>query len=479
MFMNLSSLLRCALSVTTAVAIVLSTTTTAFASNSCASTKDPFLKPFSKDSAHNRPIGTGAQYVGDSHPATRAWLQASRFGINRGGPWGVDVAKTDGSDPIRNVQARAIGTNVQSLPSSMRLPKNGLITNVKAGPTDGVAVFVDSTTGVAHQLRQFDWNGGNPVAAQYFKWSINGLGHGTRMGDRQGTSASGVAAMFGVLRGHAINTPGHPIDHALQIVLPGRAGCNMMLSKDIILPAVTRDGFASQAGNNTGPIPYGALMALPRGFNINNLGLSEPGLRLARAIQNYGIYVVDNGGCGAGAIRSDQLVSPQIANQLIQNDIPKIYRHIRMVSNSEWRPGQAATGGGQPIAPNCALGAGATTVAAPSTPPAPVVSREQSAPPPSSSGSGGGGSVSSSTLPAGLESNPNWQKAQRFWDWTRMSVETMSRSSPGSSTYQTAKANYNRNIALYIEHAAKAGVTVTADISPDEALRGTTTPTGI
>jgi hypothetical protein len=46
------------------------------------------------------------------------------------------------------------------------------------------------------------------------------LGHGTRRGERVGTSASGVAAMFGPLRGHEINTPGYRIEHALQMVLP-------------------------------------------------------------------------------------------------------------------------------------------------------------------------------------------------------------------------------------------------------------------
>ena len=79
------------------------------------------------------------------------------------------------------------------------------------------------------------------------------------------------------------------------------------------------------------------------------------GRRLAEAIQDYGIYVVDTGGCGSGAIRADQHVNSGTLAAL-KRDIPKIYRHVRMVLNNNVL-GSPTAGGGTPRAPNCAFDA--------------------------------------------------------------------------------------------------------------------------
>ena len=327
----------------------------------CSISKDVFVNPFNKKSAHHRPIGSGAQFASSTHAATKSWLRASTFSVNVGGPWGVSVAEATAADPFKTVTGRAVGgERVKGLPVRIRVPKNGFQTRTGLGPsgsTDGVAVIFDRVAGQPHQLRQYAWNGGSPTAGQYKSWDIKGLGHGTRMGERLGTSASGVAALFGVLRGHEINKAGHKIQHALQIALPGKhnpgAKCSIMLSRNIVLPAVSRDSSAGRADRNTGNIPYGALMALPPSVNVASLGLSEPGRRLAEAIQDYGIYVVDTGGCGSGAIRADQHVNSGTLAAL-KRDIPKIYRHVRMVLNNNVL-GSPTAGGGTPRAPNCAF----------------------------------------------------------------------------------------------------------------------------
>jgi hypothetical protein len=335
----------------------------ATAEAACSASKDVFLNPFNKRSAHHRPIGSGAQYASSSHGVTKSWLKAKTFSVNVGAPWGVSVADTTTVDPFKNIGGRSVGgERVSGLPVRIRLPKNGFQTRTGLSPsggTDGVAVIFDRVTGQPHQLRQYNWNGGSPTAGQYKSWDIKGLGHGTRMGERLGTSASGVAALFGVLRGHEINKAGHKVEHALQIALPRkhvpRSKCNIMLSREIMLPAVSRDGSAGRADQNTGNIPYGALMALPPSINVASLGLSEPGRRLAEAIQDYGIYVVDGGGCPNGAIRADQHVNSGTLAAL-KRDIPKIYRHVRMVLNNNVL-GSSTAGGGAPRAPNCAFDA--------------------------------------------------------------------------------------------------------------------------
>ena len=323
----------------------------------CTTPKDSFVNPFSKKSAHHRPIGTGAQYAGRTHPSTNSWLKRNGITINVGAPWGVSVAATDGSDPMRTVGAVSLKCDrAQGLPKTIRMPREGFITPVKLngnGCTDGVVVLYDRVQRAPHQLRQYNWNGGRPVAGQYKTWSISGLGHGTRPGERLGTSASGVAALFGVLRGDEINNPAKKVEHALQMILPSAPShCAMMMSREIVLPATSGDSYMRNPGYNLGNIPYGALMALPPpgkgGPDINRLGLSARGKRLAEAVRDYGIYAVDTGACPA--LRADQHVGNTAE---LKAALSRIYPHIRRVLNNNVM-GTPTAGGGAGIAPNCA-----------------------------------------------------------------------------------------------------------------------------
>ena len=330
------------------------------AADVCSSPRDLFLNPFNARSAHHRPIGSEARYASDTDPATLDWLQAEHFNVNAGTPWGTSVAETDESDPSLTIEPQAYCDKVAGLPVTLRMPADGFETRVKAnskGCPDGVVVIYDQSTAIPHQLRQYDWNDGQPTAGQYRTWDIKGLGHGLRQGERVGTSASGVAGLFGVLRGYEINTPGHRIEHVLRMGLPRKPGadCKVMLSPEIVLPATGRDRSADDVGNNTGHIPYGGLLALPPTVDLDNLGLSEPGRRLAEAIRAYGIYVGDGGGCNAGAIEADQEVSAEVKKQL-RADIRKIHPHIRLVLNNDVL-GSPVAGGGEPLGPNCAFDA--------------------------------------------------------------------------------------------------------------------------
>ena len=331
----------------------------ALGQTACSSSRtNLFQNPFNKDSAHHRPIGRGAVYASDSHPATRDWLRATKLNINVGVPFGTDLVETDTGDPIRTIGARAHCDNVVGLPISIRFPRTGYVTEVEHnhnGCPDGDVIFYDRVTGTPHHLRQYNWNGGRPTAGQHRTFNIRGLGHGTRPGERLGMAATGVAGMFGVARGHEFNQPGRKIEHALRMGLPRKPGCRIMLSRNFVLPATSGDRNRTSAGYNTGNIPYGGLMALPPSVNIDSLGLSEPGRRLAEALQNYGIYAVDGGGCSAGAMETDQTLSDGVRSQMVR-DMPKIYRHMRLVLNNDVL-GNPVAGGGTPLARNCAFDA--------------------------------------------------------------------------------------------------------------------------
>jgi hypothetical protein len=326
------------------------------AARSCAAPADWYLNPFTARSAHHRPIGTGARYAAAAHPATRDWLKARSLAISGGRPGSMAVARADGMDPLGTVRPLAGCGPASGLPFTLRLPRAGvpLPGGGLGSCPDQPAIVYDATVGKAHQFGQFRWSGGPPSARIHRAWDIDGLGHGVYPGQRLGLSASGVAGLFGLLRSHEIDTPGRPIEHARQMMLPRRAGCRVMLSSEVVLPAVARDAVIPP-GSNTGHIPYGALLALPRGTDLAALRLSEPGRRLAAAIRDYGIYAVDGGGCEQGVLRGDSTIRPATL-ALLNADIPKLYPLIRMVLNNDVLADPIA-GGGRPIAPNCAVDA--------------------------------------------------------------------------------------------------------------------------
>ncbi len=341
---------------------------------------DWFYNPFNQYSAHHRPIGTGAVYADEDHPAVQDWLQGSQLNINVGDrPHGLFMIDADKSGPMLTVNKRQ-ETGTSGLPVVMRFPAGGVDIDFPSH-FDGNMTVYDRTIDVWNHLRVYAWNDGNPVAMQYRSYEHNSIGHGEELAKRVGTSASGVAAPFGILRGWEVKKTGHPIGHALQMVIP----CfprhfAMMLGREVWWPAVGMDGFAyTNAECNTGNIPYGSLWAIPPvskgGPDLDTLGLTERGKRLAEAIRDYGIYVVD---CGeAPSIRCDQNFSQALRSELL-NETRKFYPYLRMVLNSVpdegkvvfnvgdrgWAPsgpvkqvipGEFPAGGGTPLAPNTAI----------------------------------------------------------------------------------------------------------------------------
>ena len=341
---------------------------------------DWFYNPFNQYSAHHRPIGTGAIYADEDHPAVQDWLQGSQMNINVGDrPHGLFMIDADESGPMLTVNKRQ-ETGTSGLPVVMRFPAGGVDIDFPSHFDGNITVY-DRTIDVWNHLRVYAWNEGNPVAMQYRSYEHNSIGHGEELAKRVGTSASGVAAPFGILRGWEVKKTGHPIGHALQMVLPRLPShFAMMLGREVWWPAVGMDGNAyTTEENNTGNIPYGSLWAIPPeskgGPDLDTLGLTERGKRLAEALRDYGIYAVDGG--AAVAIRCDQNFSEALRLELV-NETRKFYPYLRMVLNSVpdegkvvfnvgdrgWAPsgpvkqvirGEFPAGGGTPLAPNTAI----------------------------------------------------------------------------------------------------------------------------
>ena len=67
----------------------------------------------------------------------------------------------------------------------------------------------------------------------------------------------------------------------------------------------------------------------------------------------------------------------------------------------------------------------------------------------------------------GSQAARDWDQAIQFWNWSQMSVPNLQRFAPGTAQHERAKTNYERNIKLYLEYAARAGIRVTAQTPPN------------
>jgi hypothetical protein len=119
-----------------------------------------------------------------------------------------------------------------------------------------------------------------------------------------------------------------------------------MLTQSAVWPAWAFDRNSGYSGN----LPMGSLLAIPQSVNLKNLKLSPKGLVLAKAAQNYGIYLVDRGGSGVSLL--GQLGDPEIpwggGPPYWYQDLVVILGQLQLVTNNTpTTPG----GGGVPIAP--------------------------------------------------------------------------------------------------------------------------------
>lgn len=343
--------------------------------------------PFIADSAHHRPIGSGAAFAGDSHVATVTWANTPTVwgDYNQGSPYGIVWhivngatsprvtinANPDLEDALRNIPAFDI-----PFPASVTF-------NPGTAKNDSTVAFIEEDTGKVHEFRECRAQSGlvatpsAPMLAgsyrpHYAKATppnnsqlLWGMGHGIAIGEsnRVGHLAAGMSAIFGLLVPDDVRRSG-PIGHALQTVLPSHnttsypAPYPPLLSTVIQLPAVTRDRSASSppAGWYTGPFPYGGILSLNHGFDIYSRGYSGAGLKVAEAIWQYGIVIVDTG--GNFAIRTAQgFTSAEMSS--MRAALRDLKPFLRLILNGAWDPTdrRKPTGGGVARAPNTGIDA--------------------------------------------------------------------------------------------------------------------------
>ncbi|MEZ4502015.1 MAG: hypothetical protein R3C39_05285 [Dehalococcoidia bacterium] len=294
-------------------------------------TRDPFLWPFASSSPWNFPIGSGAQYASDSNAMSQQLR--SRGGSINSSVWSHPVYLASSSDPLRRIIVNG------ETYATVRIPNNAepsRPTLAELSSSDSHLHIVQPDHRTLYEMYATKPDGGDFVARRAETIDLLGSGIASSRGATIGTRAYGGSAIGGLLRRWEIEAG--EIRHALAFALD-----TSLLKQGPVWPATVEDRTADSSYSGT--IPMGTLLALPANVDINSLGLSGNGRMLARALQDYGGYVVD---AARGGVT---LYAEPSADSLLgsmRSDFDKLVPLLRpVVNNSQSSVG----GGGTPRAP--------------------------------------------------------------------------------------------------------------------------------
>jgi len=240
---------------------------------------------------------------------------APTFGTNAS-KWTIWIWQAKESDPLVSVSV-----SVRHLTSSgsanagtvtIRIPANA-----HADPElDSHMTILDPDGKHAHEFWYAKKSGSSFTAVSYAKVpldssGVNISGYASHNSNYLtygwgATRAYGGSQIAGLIRKGEV-TQG-PIEHAIAVAIPAR-----YLGGRAVWPATSDD----QSPDYAGPIPMGTRFAIPPDVNVENLGLSPAYLRLARALQKYGMIVVDKS--GSPCMYSEALTAQADGNALNAN----------------------------------------------------------------------------------------------------------------------------------------------------------------
>jgi hypothetical protein len=295
---------------------------------STPATRDAALWPFAPDSPWNTPLGAGAQFEQSTDACTKdIGGSPNGKGINSH-EWSHPVYLASASDPTVNLYE-----NSKLVDGNVHCPANAQPALPLPPTTDAHLHIVEP----AHHFLDEMWeaskvsDGWNSQA--WAKTDLYGPGVG-----QGGVRAYGGSAIGGLIRAGELKAE---IRHVLAFAI------DQSQQKDSwVWPATTNDQAA--AGNYTGHLPMGQLVGIPPGLDLCTLGLSTAGLVFARALQDYGAYLVDSSGGLAfyaePRVEDDAALGEASLLNDARTDLAKIVPQLRCVTDST----MATPGGGGP-----------------------------------------------------------------------------------------------------------------------------------
>ncbi len=261
-------------------------------------------------------------------------------------------------DPLRRIYDRQSAAYPGILRDTIRVPDAAR----PAQGTDGHLNIIDETHRWVAELYAVErLPNGDLTTIGYNKNDLRGLGAG--FAGWHGSVAAGTSSLGGMIRKGELTSGtaglGTGIRHALQgIVYPRALNRNAPGGRSFVWPASSSD---PPSGYDTaGNVYMGSLLAIPPWVDITKLGITDPqALEVARALQDYGLYIVDTGGIPPNqiVIRIDPqaIVDIQDARRFT-HELRKPLQQLLVVTNSHKdgsRPPVAGGGGAprRPLAP--------------------------------------------------------------------------------------------------------------------------------
>lgn len=265
-------------------------------------------RPFTKDSIWNTPIGSGAIYVdAELDEAFHKHFDSNEIACDRTTTEAVVLYREQKQFPRTDIYESTWSNRcdpLKKLDQTIHFPADFLYNSTpRTGNVEANGAWA------------FMWTDGTLRAATIFgrckqggplmlpPWAFQ---RATRIDsdgltNASGHGASGMSGLGGLLRVGEISSD-EPIRHPLKITWP--AWAYGYYGDDVAgyrWPARRADGYAREDGMYIGTkkeLVMGSLLALKPEVNVSSLPLTKVGKKIATAIQQYGMYLVED--CGPG-----------------------------------------------------------------------------------------------------------------------------------------------------------------------------------
>lgn len=270
-----------------------------------------FVQPLSIDAPFYHAIPTNSARVAlPTGYFTSFQLNTVKKVGQNGDGIGFPVIISTSSDPTRRIRSEFFG-NINTLKDYFDNVRNDWQT-FRGATTygDKTGIFINSTNKTQLNAYSID---PDPDGVNILSNYVPGIFPLGNLGDKGGTTASGISNLAALVRpGEATNTT-TPIPHATM-------GPMRRVWKSRVYPAVSWDAFIDGTDPctnpppgppvNTGLVPYGGVIQLDPALKFTpvsgttnytvsvggqTLTLSLPAFRILQAMQTYGHYVVDYG----------------------------------------------------------------------------------------------------------------------------------------------------------------------------------------
>lgn len=254
-----------------------------------AKTFEPTERPYSATSPWNTPIGASPQYDSSSDDMINTIKKAGNDGAIFSDPsqYTYPIYFADHTTPRWNVPCTKLTCTIISTDG---VSKTDMLTNVpiptdakQSTGSDGQMIIIDKLTGAEYDLWQAQRtaNGWEVSNGSIYNVFWDGIPQ------KYGSRGAGVPYYAGLIRAWEIEQ-GH-IDHAIAFgyPTPARDRC--------VFPASKTDGKSKLQY----AIPEGARLQLDPSLtdaDFDRMGLDRTGKIIARALQTYGMFLIDVSG---------------------------------------------------------------------------------------------------------------------------------------------------------------------------------------